>query len=104
MRKFDVICSNGKTYECKRDRRGHETGNVAVEHKAIHHSQADYIVYLIDGNDQLLQIYRFVLWDLLKDNWSRGPTRPWKVLQGGEYKDWMTLIPINDFIWFCECV
>jgi len=75
-----------------------QTGNVAVEHKTILNSRADFIVYMIDGNEDLYQIGRETLIGLLKENWTRGVSRPWRVVRGGEYQDWMTLIPVREFI------
>jgi hypothetical protein len=72
---------------------------VAVEHKAILHSQADFIVYLIDGRPDLYQIGRQTLIDLLNENWTGD--RRWHVLRGGEFHDWMTLIPAREFIGMC---
>ena len=104
MRKYDVLASNGDavyTYECKRDRLAKDTGNVAVEHKALLHSEATFVVYLIDGLDGLFKINRERLKAYLEDNWQKGNGRPWKLVRGGEYSDFMTLIPAKDFIRFC---
>jgi hypothetical protein len=101
LRKYDVLATFpvtgvSVTYECKRDRLAHKTGNVAVEHKAILHSEADFIVYLIDGKPDLYQIGRQTLIGLLKENWQGD--RRWRVVQGGEFHDYMTLIPVKEFI------
>jgi hypothetical protein len=107
LRKYDVMATNGDTvytYECKRDRLAKETGNVAVEHKALKHSEADFVVYLLDGQDQLLRIHRERLWAYLEDNWSKGDKRPWRVVRGGEFRDWMTLIPVREFIGLCSAI
>jgi hypothetical protein len=107
MRKWDIIASNGDmvhTYECKRDRLAKETGNVAVEHKALLHSEATFVVYLIDGQDQLLRINRERLQAYLEDNWQKGKSRPWRVVRGGEYGDWMTLIPVREFVGLCSTI
>jgi hypothetical protein len=113
LRWFDVIASGPLgtfTYECKRDRMAHKTGNVAIEHKAIKHSRADYIVYCLDEPDgsfgQLLQIPRKTLYDLLVWNWKRNQNGEpcFRVTRGGDYNDLMTLIPVNAFIYRCEPV
>lgn len=96
--------SNGNTYECKRDRLAKQTGNVAIEHKALHHSKADWIVYWLDGQEQLLQIPRRRLWEAIEDNWYAGKQRKWEVVRGGEFQDWLTLIPVNQFIALCTLV
>ena len=101
MRKYDVLCSDGYTYECKRDRLAKETGNVAVEHKALLHSEAMFVVYLIDGLDGLFRINRERLKAYLDDNWKKRISRPWRVVRGGEYGDYMTLIPVKQFIALC---
>jgi hypothetical protein len=77
-----------------------KTGNVAVEHKTILNSQADFIVYMLDGHADLYQIGRETLIGLLKENWKGD--RRWRVVQGGEYWDYeywdyMTLIPVSVF-------
>lgn len=105
LRKYDIrattpITGVEITYECKRDRLAQKTGNIAVEHKALLHSEADFIVYLIDGDPQLYQIGRETLIRLLKENW--GGSRTWPVVRGGEYQDYMTLIPVNEFISLCK--
>jgi len=109
LRKFDIKATLPRTqvaitFECKRDRLAIETGNVAVEHKAILHSEADIVVYLIDqiSNNQLLQIGRETLIRLLKENWQG--ERRWRVVQGGEYRDYMTLIPVEEFVEMCTPV
>lgn len=91
------------TYECKRDRLTQQTGNVAVEHKALLHSEAEFIVYMLDGYEGLYQLGRETLIRLLKENWAAQPRR-WKVLRGGEYQDWMTLIPAGMFRDLCRVV
>jgi hypothetical protein len=59
------------------------TGNVAVEHKTLLNSQADFIVYMIDGTDGLFQIGRETLIALLKENWTGG--RKWPVVRAGSF-------------------
>jgi hypothetical protein len=107
LRKYDVLATLPVTgvqvtYECKRDRLAHKTGNVAVEHKAILHSQADFIVYLIDGDANLYQIGRENLIRSLKENWQG--SRAWRVVQGGEFHDYMTLIPVGEFMGMCSVI
>lgn len=75
--------------------------NVAVEHKAMLHSQADWIVYWIDGQEQLLIIRRIQLLKFLELNWKKNP-HPYKVLRGGQFNDWMTLFPVNVFVRMCD--
>jgi len=104
LRKYDVkivmpVAGVQITYECKRDRMAQDTGNVAVEHKAILHSQAEFIVYMIDGTEGLFQVGRETLHGLLKENWQG--ERRWRVVRGGQYQDWMTLIPVGEFMGFC---
>jgi hypothetical protein len=107
LRKYDILATLPQTgvqvtYECKRDRLAHQTGNVAVEHKAILHSEAEFIVYMIDGRAELFQIGRETLIGLLKENWTG--SRAWRVVQGGEFRDWMTLIPAREFIALCSVI
>ena len=77
-----------------------KTGNVAVEHKTILNSQADFIVYMLDGHEGLFQVGRETLIGFLKENWIG--SRRWRVVQGGQWSDWMTLIPVNEFIGLCS--
>jgi hypothetical protein len=77
-----------------------QTGNVACEHKALLHSQADFIVYMLDGKDDLYQIGRQELIGLLKENWQG--ERRWRVVRGGEFHDYMTLIPVREFVRLCS--
>jgi hypothetical protein len=105
LRRYDILATLPQsaveiTYECKRDRLTQQTGNVAVEHKAILHSQAEFIVYMIDGDANLYQIGRETLIRLLKENWQGGGR--WRVVQGGEFHDYMTLIPVKEFIAVCN--
>jgi len=107
LRRYDIKATYPQTsvevtYECKRDRLTRKTGNVAVEHKTLLNSQADFIVYMIDGKDGLFQIGRETLIALLKDNWSG--ERRWPIVRGGEFQDWMTLIPVREFIGFCTAI
>src|SRR4051794_40869947 len=101
LRRYDVKATLPETgveitYECKRDRLAHKTLNVACEHKAILHSEAEFIVYLIDGDPNLYQIGRETLIRSLKENWQG--ERRWRVVQGGEFHDYMTLIPVKEFL------
>ncbi len=80
----------------------HKTGNTAVEHKALLHSQADFIVYMIDGRNELFQIGRETLLRLLNENWAG--ERRWRVVRGGEFRDYMTLIPVGEFIGMCNVI
>ena len=107
MRGYDIKCTlphSGTeiTWECKRDRLAQKTGNVAVEHKALLHSRADFFVYLIDGDERLFSIERKRLYGLLKENWKG--ERLWRVVRGGEYSDYMTLIPVREFIGLCNVI
>ena len=101
LRKYDVLATFPETgvqvtYECKRDRLAYRTQNVAVEHKAILHSESEFVVYLIDGDPHLHVIGRETLLGLLKENWSG--ERKWPVVRGGEFQDYMTLIPVREFV------
>ena len=107
LRKYDVTATLPETgvqitYECKRDRLAKETGNVACEHKALLHSEADFVVYMLDGDPNLYQVGRQTLIDRLTENWTG--QRKWKVLRGGEYQDWMTLVQVREFISLCAPV
>jgi hypothetical protein len=73
-----------------------------VEHKALKHSSANFVVYLIDGTDPLFMIGRKQLWRLLENNWQNG--QRWRVVQGGQYQDWMTLIPAHEFMALCSLI
>ena len=92
MRKYDVADQLGHTYEIKFDRKWQETGNVYLEHKAIVHSEADYIVYKLDT---FYSIPRLALVQLLKHNHK---LPKWKEVQGGEFGDWGTLLPVSEFL------
>lgn len=108
LRKYDVLATFPVTgvqvtYECKRDRLAWKTGNVAVEHKAMLHSEADMIAYLLDKiSAELFQLGRETLIRLLKENWQG--ERRWRVVQGGEFHDYMTLIPVKQFIPLCTAI
>ena len=48
-RRFDLIDTYGKTWEVKADRLAGTTGNVFLEHQALSHSQADFILIFAAG-------------------------------------------------------
>lgn len=121
LRKYDVLATfpiTGVqvTYECKRDRMAWMTGNVAVEHKALLHSEADFIVYMLDQiSDDLYQVGRQSLIDRLTENWigahlwktERGKeywlgSKGWVVTTGGQFQDWMTLVSVKKFVQICN--
>lgn len=106
LRKWDVKATLPQTgvsitFECKRDRMAWHTGNVACEHRALLHSEADLIVYMLDQiSEDLHQIGHETLLSLLKENWIG--KRRWRVIRGGERSDYMTLIPVKEFIALCN--
>lgn len=61
-----------------------------------------WIVYMLDGRPSLYQIGRKTLIGLLNEI---GPgERRWKILRGGQYENWMTLIPVRKFIGLCSTI
>jgi hypothetical protein len=57
---------------------------------------------MLDGQPDLYQIGRETLIGFLKENWQGD--RRWRVVQGGEFRDYMTLIPAGEFIGICKTI
>lgn len=91
MALYDVWDNNYKTYEIKYDRRVTETGNVYLEHEALSHSNANYIVYKLDIDNKFYILDRDGTLSLLE-------SPKFKIVSGGDKWGKGTLIPYEDFI------
>ncbi len=89
-RLYDVVDKSGTTYELKTDRMWQRTGNIYVEEKTLKSSRADYIVYILKGDETFYVISRFGLLEIL--DYAK-----FKEVKGGDFKDKGYLIPIDDF-------
>jgi hypothetical protein len=90
MALYDIWDENYQTYEVKFDRRAKETGNVFLEHRAIQHSNAHYVVYKLDTDDNFYILDLPSVKHLLDDE-------DFQVKDGGYPPYPGTLIPVKDF-------
>lgn len=97
MALYDVWDENYKTYEIKFDRRVSETNNVYLEHDALSHSNAHFIVYKLDIDD------KFYILDRLGALYHIDDPQ-YKVVSGGDQWGKGTLIPYEKFrTLFIDC-
>lgn len=88
---YDVWDENYKTYEVKRDLRVAETGNVFLEHKAISHSNAHFVVYKLDTDDDFYILDLPSVKNIIDDN-------SFVVKNGGNNPVYPgTLVPVAEF-------
>jgi len=86
-RAFDLIDTYGKTWECKMDRLASVTGNVFLEHQALEHSQADFMILFACGLCYILP--REVVLELRFGDYRN--------VQGGDdLRATGTLVPLED--------
>jgi hypothetical protein len=79
------------TFELKRDRKVSTTGNIYLEHEALEHSRADYIVYQIDTDNKFYMLDRGNALALLH-------APQFKQVSGGDKWGTGSLIPLEDFV------
>lgn len=81
--------------EVKYDKKWKETGNVALEHKALLHSSSEYIFYKLKGIKGLRRLTRDDAIKILQSD-------RYRQVPGGDFKDLLTLIPWRQFIELTE--
>ena len=83
--------------EVKLDRKWKETGNVALESKALLHSSSDYVFYKLKGIKGLRKLTLALALKLIRSGKYRAVT-------GGDFNDLLTLIPLRAFIELTEAL
>ena len=87
-RGYDLIDTYGKKWECKCDRLASFTGNIFVEHEALSHSEADYMILFACG-----------LTYLIPKSFLGAILGHYSVDRGGDNKSVEgTLVPLTDLI------
>ena len=90
MALYDVWDEHYQTYEIKFDRRVSETDNVYLEHEALSHSNAHFIVYKLDIDN------KFYILDRAGALYAMELPQ-FKVVSGGDKWGAGTLIPVDEF-------
>jgi hypothetical protein len=83
--------------EVKLDRKWKETGNVALEHKALLHSSSEYILYKLKGIKGLRRLTRDQAFQIIQCG-------KFKETPGGDFNDMLTLVPWKQFIGLAEAL
>lgn len=96
-RKFDVV-AGGLRFEVKLDRKWRDTGNVAVEEKVLRYTQSDFLVYKLKGVRELLLIPVGRMREIVRSG------RYHSVIGGDQADNYITLIPVREFVRMCQIV